>query len=276
MTSRTLPSIAIAVCLVLAGCGAGTTGDANTVDPSLEGTPSVSPTATETAAPTPPGVGEETVLGDLQTAHAEAFRAANRSFTYRSVSRAANGTAMRTTTLRVAVEGTEWLGESTVGGAVPLRPPVVDRHRRYANESVVVSTTRTAGGEYDGRVQRRRGTATGVPDGAAYVYRLLSGVDLRVTDRTETDHGTILTVRGSAETAPGVAGATRRNVSVVAEIRADGLVVSADATFDDRVAGVPVETTQSFRLTERTGTTVERPVWVPAVIRRNGTQTTPA
>jgi hypothetical protein len=299
----------LAVLVALAGCGGDTTTSSNTVNPELTGTPS--PTATPTATPEyPPGVTAETVdLTSLRESHHAAFRSRNASYRVVRIVRASNGTASHDTANHdTASNGTASTGTASnrtasngtaSTGTVLYRADTLvktsgDAFRSSSRQQFLRSTAPVPHvGNWtiwsNGTAEARRivspegnvslfftdeqSEITPQPTGRTVVYSALAGVELNVTGIDDTANGTVFTLRGSTRERLGLRGKTQRNVTVVARVRSDGLVLSLRVEFEQDRGGTTVLVTERYEVTALDSVTVSRPEWVTRAQARAGNRT---
>ena len=273
MSTRTVRAIALAALLVLAGCGGGTTADQNTVNPELDDTPSATPTATPTPD-YPPGVSADEVdQRDLALAHDRMFERRNASYRAERLVRAANGTVLYRSVARVQTAGHSFRADSrfitvTPSAVTPSAPDV----RRWSNGTVDVRKSVGPAGNVSIYATDDPSEVSEPPTGRGLIVTMVSGVPLTVGNVTETPNGTVFTLRGTADEVASMAG-FRQNVSVVLRVRADGLILSGETTFEQTRDGVSVVVTDRFRVTNTSGVTVTKPEWVSAALAESSNQT---
>lgn len=270
-----LPTFAVALLLVLAGCGgSGTAGDANTVNPELQETPSgtVSPSdtpSTQDAIPT----AEDGDLDPFRVAakHRGVFSIRNGSFTYQRTVQASNGTVLlqQATTGRISGESiayrqmTEWQSN-------PVTQPPGPNVSLWADESQRAERF----GTRDGGVRYRYGTSDPpsewyrVAAGQNVIYVLLAPWDPSYAGSTRTMNGTIRTFEQRADVVNRTSRPPARNLSVSVRIADSGIVYLIEVVYQTTISGVDVTVTERFRTTGL-GVSVPQPDWVDAARERS-------
>lgn len=279
---RTLPTVAIALLLVVAGCGSPGGSGTQT------GTATDAPTATETtatataagndSAASAPGVanGELTDAGALATAHRRAL--VNAGFETRltvnateRIPTSGNGTSVvETSTLQQVV---------SERGARPYRyrlrtRQLGSRFDAWANDSLQV--TRAMRGESVVRYQFGDPQSPASVTGSSLLRSYLSLGTYTVVDRTTREGTAFVTLRAdelATEETDGLFVSGSKNVSnysstvvVDGEGRIHSLDVRANYTIDGQAGSVDV----SYRLVRLGDVRVERPDWVTAALERRG------
>lgn len=265
---RRLPTLAVALLLLLAGCGSGgSAGGANTVNPDLEATPSetVSPSAspeTQAAIPTV----EDGDLDPFRIAakHRGVFALRNGSFSYVRTVRASNGTVL----LRQSSSG-RIVGESLVYEQVtewqpnPVTDPPGPNVSLWADEGQRAERF----GTRDGGVRYRYGTSDPpsawyrVASGQNVVYGLLAPWEPSYVGSTRTMNGTIRVFEQRADVVNRTSRPSARNLSVSVRIADAGIVYLIAVQYQTTISGVEVTVTERFRTTGM-DVTVPRPDWV--------------
>ncbi len=262
--------LALAVLLVLAGCG-GTVGSGGDT-----------PTGTVTPAPVPdgeavdrgrparlaPGLAADGVFDAGRLARAHADRLAGRSFTrVRTDTRRVNGSLRQRdeTTLMYAAGGDRFryrLNQTTRGSEGVERSEI----DRYADGNRVLVASRDANGtEYEvlagptGDPYTPAQVFPGNATGATSLARLLTLVDVTVTDRRTVDGRRHYRVETPArQDIPPL-----RNISLVATVTESGLVRNYRLSYDVERGGRQVRIVVTVAYDRLDRTTVEPPSWLP-------------
>lgn len=280
-----VPSVAVALLLVLAGCG-GLTGsddvEGRTVNPDLQEIPSATPSPSPT--PTrPPGVSAAEVdAWILANAHHRALQrrgatvASNRTIT------AANGTTLATVVTTTERVGVRVQYASVVGGEAPMAVGVPTFGYSLwsdGNETAMRWTRPDGRVEYTYFTDAPPESFVGSRTGRDAVYRALADVNVTVVGTNVTDDGTQYVLSAEADRVERVGGPTLLNYSVVATVTEQGVVRSYRVRYEERRENVGVVTIrESFRVSRVGNTTVERPDWFGDAVNeteetRNGTET---
>lgn len=271
-----LPTLAVALLLLLAGCGGGGggAGGANTVNPELQQTPSV--TVTPSGTPSSQDAVPTAEEGDLDpfrlaAEHRGVFSLRNGSFSYVRTVRASNGTVLLRQSTRGRIEGqsiryrqqTEWTPNPVTdppGPNVSLWADETERAERF--------------GTRDGGVQYRYGTSDPpsawyrVASGQNVVYVLLAPWDPTYAGSTRTMNGTIRVFQQQAEVVNRTSRPPARNLSVSVRVADAGIVYLIAVEYETTVAGVDVTVTERFRTTGL-GVSVPQPDWVDTARERS-------
>ncbi len=277
--SRSHVSLALVVLVLLAGCGGSTgAGEAqNTVNPALDQTPTVSPTATPTPA-YPAGVDRDGVDPfRVASVHGDALREQSGAVAFRRTVTTANGTVVLASVTVGRVDGERlyysqrgWRERAVV--SQPLGPNVTvwsDGERsavRFTSRGNILYRYTT-----DGPRLFHRQAASGQDD----VYGLLTPWELQLVGERETDAGTVKLLRATADRARRADGRLVENLSVGVRLGPTGVVRAATVEYDVTLQETPVTVRETFRVTALGNVSVSRPAWVDTARNRSTSLSTP-
>ncbi|MFB6243773.1 MAG: hypothetical protein ABEH80_06715 [Halobaculum sp.] len=277
--SRSHVSLALVVLVLLAGCGGSTgAGEAqNTVNPALDQTPTVSPTATPTPA-YPAGVDRDGVDPfRVASVHGDALREQSGAVAFRRTVTTANGTVVLASVTVGRVDGERlyysqrgWRERAVV--SQPLGPNVTvwsDGERsavRFTSRGNILYRYTT-----DGPRLFHRQAASGQDD----VYGLLTPWELQLVGERETDAGTVQLLRATADRARRADGRLVENLSVGVRLGPTGVVRAATVEYDVTLQETPVTVRETFRVTALGNVSVSRPAWVDTARNRSTSLSTP-
>lgn len=263
--------------VLLAGCGAFPVGsdDAGadrTVNPRLENTPSVTPTAVPDY---PPGVTADAVrpetVGDV---HETRLRGS--AYTHRTTQRVTrNGTVLGNATLLVQVNGSTQMVAYDVGGRDPAAvglSPTATTVWTNATETVERSVLPNGTVMYD----QYEGSPFGFffdPTAGDQVRSALRGTDPQVAGQASRDGRRVYVIRGGADRLNRTGGPDARNLTLRLVITEQGYVLSYDLRYETVRTNRTVTVQVRFELLDLGNTTIARPDWYDAARNASRTET---
>ncbi|QLG27818.1 hypothetical protein HUG10_09750 [Halorarum halophilum] len=259
-----LPSIVVALVLLLAGCS-GLTGPADerrTVNPNLDTTP----TSTATPAPDeryPPGVSADGVdAGRLTDAHADALEGESKTVRVQTTIVATNGTTLlsRTTTTRTDGD-TLSASVSAVGASPEFLGPFRDFGYWSDGDQTFVRQEQPNGTvQYRERPGDSMPTFGISPTGRSTVEPLLYYAEFQHVGTERRGNATYHVL--TAEPGTFELSEDARNVKLTVAVTQEGLVESTFLRYDTVLRGVEVTYVVRFRASDVGSTTIERPGWI--------------
>ncbi|MFC7070717.1 hypothetical protein [Halobaculum lipolyticum] len=264
---RSVLAVLVALCLVLAGCGATTTpgDDTRTVNPALRGTPTPSPTPN--AAARPPGVGESEVdVRALVAAHRDALSDRSVTVTLSRTRTSDDGTVVLDTAVRSVSDPPDQFVESRVD-TTPYEVVGNGSLDTAVWRNDTVSVRRSDAGEgsvsvvYDTDVPQQRLFG---PTGAAEIRAVLGPYTLTPAG-TVTENGTryrrLVDAAAGRQRVP-----LRSNVSVELLVTPAGVIRTATVSYRTAEYEEPARVTVRFAVRNVSRTTVPRPNWAAAAL----------
>lgn len=260
--------LAVALLVVLAGCGAGVGGDDRTVtvNPALEETPS--PTASPSPTPTPT-VGQTGEAAQRAARHAAVARTRSAAFERVRVIYTASGELIARRTVRSRVDGDRSLVRARTQVVRPDYGVSVGRNVTvWTNGSVVVErfgpeATPLLRDRPPRRYERQTASAR------LTVYTLFAHWPVTYAGSSETARGTVdVFAVDDAETDRPNAPAVRNLTATVVRLES-GVVRSATVRYETELAGRNVTVVRRLHLRGLDDVTVPRPSWADDARDRN-------
>lgn len=265
-----MPSIAVALLLVLAGCGglAGPADEQRTVNPNLGGTPS----ATATPGPTddyPPGVSADGLdARELTNAHVAALEDRPNTVRVHTTVVAANGTTLVSRTATTRENGSRKSVSLVTDGAAPA---FLGNVRDYAywsdgTETLVRHERRNGSVEHE-TLPGDSEPAIGFTDtGRSVVEPTLLPREFQYVGTERRGNVTYHVLTAEADTIERDDRADARNYRLTVAVTPEGIVESMTTRYDTTRDDVEITHRQHFRVSDVDGTTVDRPAWADEVM----------
>ncbi|QLG61466.1 hypothetical protein [Halorarum salinum] len=273
------PSIAIALLLVLAGCGglAGPADEQRTVNPNLAGAPS----ATATPDPTedyPPGVSADGVdARELANAHVAALEDRPNAVRVHTTVVAANGTTLVSRTATTRENGSRSSVSLVTDGAAPAFLGDVGDYAYWSDgNETLVRQEQWNGSVEHGTLPGDSEPAIGFTDtGRSVVEPALLAREFRYVGTERRGNATYHVLTADAGTVERDERADARNYRLTVAVTPEGVVESMTTRYDTARDGVEFTYVQRFRVSDVDGTTVDRPAWADEVMGNVTATTTP-
>lgn len=259
--------VLVALCLVLAGCGATPSpgGDTATVNPALRGTPTPSPTPDATVLP--PGVTDSEVdVRTLVAAHRDALADRSATVTLSRTRTTGDGTVVLDTALRSVSDPPEQFVESRVR-TTPYEVVGNGSLDTAVWRNDTVSVRRGGAGDrsvsvvYDTEVPGQRLFG---PTGATEIRAVLGPYTLTpagTVTRNGTRYRRLVDAAAGRQRVP-----LRSNVSVELLVTPAGVIRNATVSYRTAEYEEPMVVTVRFAVSNVSRTTVPRPTWAEAAL----------